>query len=397
MRAARLVLTLSLFALAASPAFAGDLIVLRSGKVQGNPKASNPPSASDFAGSDWTVIEENLDVIKYRLPGVKQVQRVKSETVARVYHDPSNGPSAMTRALEAENNGDFAGARTLWQSMEEDRRPWAQAMGAFRAASTYWVEGNAAGASKALAAFQSKYPKSWYMPQAIQLSARALQAQGKIAEARKAFASVKKLSGVSEATKNGADYWITWIDERLARSKNDNAGLKKAREAYKLLKGKLGGLADPDSKLLATRCQLGVASCQVAMGDWKEAKSDLERIIGQSKDGLTLAGAHTLMGNALLKQNAQKHDKAVYRDALWNFLRVGCLYGKSEGAEDYHAESLYQAGQMFRELRPTGTSDADKETKRRWERYAQNEWRQCQRRYPGSHWASESARAARSN
>lgn len=396
MRIARLVLTASLFALAASPAFAGDIIALRSGKMQGNPRAGSPPAAGDFAGSTWTVVEENLDFITYKLAGVSQRQKVPASTVAKVYHDPSSGPSEMIRALEAEGTGDFTSARGLWERMKEDPRPWAQAMGSFRAARTYWMEGQPGEAANALRTFQNTYKNSWYVPQAIQLSARALQAQGKIAEARTAFASIKKLAGVSNAKKNEADYWITWIDERLARSKNDVAALKKALTGYQSLKGKLGGLSDPESKLLATRCELGMSSCMVAMGDWEKAKSDLERIISQSTDGLTLAGAHTLMGSALIKSNSKTHDKEIYRSALWNFLRVACLYGSADGAEDYHSEALYQAGQMFMELRPTGATEKEKETKKRWESYARNEWRECQRLYPGSYWAKESLRASRS-
>lgn len=394
MRSTRLVLTASLFALLAVPALAGDIIVLTSGKVQGNPKAEAPFDAAEYAESTWTVVDERLDFIYYKLRGVNQTQKLPSKDVAQVLHDPSANPQ-LARAAEAERQGDYAQARAQWESLAETNAPWAKAMGAYRAAATYWMEGRPAEAAAALEAFQKDHPKSLYVPQAIQMSARALQAQGKIEDARKAFASIKSLPGVSDASKFEADYWTTWIDEKIALSKGDQDGLKKARDAYKLLRGALTGKSDLESVLLAKRCQLGVASCQIAMGDWQEAKTDLERVIGSTKDKMTLAGAHTLIGNALIRENASGHDKSVYRKALDHFLRVATLYGDAPGAEDYHAESLYQAGQMFMELRPTKEQDAEK--KKRWESYARNEWRQCQRLYPGSHWAQESARAERSN
>lgn len=397
MRASRLVLALSLVAFAGAPALAGDIIVQTNGKPLGNPRAQVPPKPSDYADSSFTLWEENLDTVTYRLRGVPQLQSIKAETVLDFYHDPSTSPTEMARALEAERQGDYATAREMWDRAADSSIPWAQAMGSFRSASTYWSEGNAAEATKALAVFMQKFPKSWYRPQAIQITARALMAQNKVKEAREAFESIKSLPGVSDTGKNEADYWVTWIDERLAKAKNDEAGLKKAMNEYKALKTKLSGSRDANAVALAMKCALGVASCQIQLGDLEAAKTDLTRLItaATADDKFVLAGAHTLMGNALLKQNSKGQDRSLFKDALWHYLRVVCLYGTVDGAEDYHGEALYQAGQMFIELRPTDTSSEEaKDQKTRWTGYARNEWNECRRLYPGTFWAQESERAA---
>ena len=61
MRRTRLVVAAGLALLLAAPAFAGDIIVMKSGRKYGNPKSNVPPSEEDYAASNITIVEESLD------------------------------------------------------------------------------------------------------------------------------------------------------------------------------------------------------------------------------------------------------------------------------------------------------------------------------------------------
>lgn len=394
MRAKHLVLTLSIaLSLSASvPALAGDIILKKDGTMMGNRKAENPPTSGDYSASKWTVAEENLEKIKYRIDGIPTMQEVPTEDVAEVFHDPKNSPAEYTRALDAESKGNYAAAIELWGRVASDKAKWAKARGAFGEAScTYFTNDGKTGAA-ALAKFIREFPDSMWVPQAITMQARALMSAGDVAGARKAFETIKTLKGLSAAEKLAADYWVTWIDEQQAAAKSDTAGLKKALAAYKLLRGKMSASRNPDAKVLAGRCTIGIASCQIGIGDLGSVQAPLEKLIKGSKEPLLLAGAHTKLGHLMLMQNAQAQDEKVKKEALYHFLRVVCLYGPAEGAEDYHAESLYRAGFLFNDLRPAGTDDDSKEKSRRWRAYARREWGECLALFPGSTWAQLSRR-----
>lgn len=374
----------------ATPAAAGDIWKTSDGKMQGNSKAEDPPKAADFRESKYSIVDERLDVIQYKIENVAQPQSYPADKIVDVWYDPDNKPPEMLDAEKAEQDGDWAAARDAWTRMERGAKlPWAKKLGAYRAALMFSYEGNAKAAADALGAFKKEYPDSRHVPAATRARARALLAIDDVTAAQEEFAAIKKIPGLSEAEGLEADYWVAWIDEKVATEKNDKTLFKKALEMYKSLKGRLASLSDNRSKGLLARCEVGIAACQLGLGDWKSALDDLTKLVEKATDPQALAGIHTMLGNALLAKNTASGapDIAVYRTALDHFLRVVTLYGPTEGAEEFFAESLYKAGSMFYELRPVGKDPASEEKRKLWGMYARREWRECMDRFPNSSWA----------
>lgn len=373
----RLVLPAACLALVlAAPALAGDIIVNAGGKPQGNTKASVPPAAGDYAGSDWEILEENIDGITYRIGDLPQAQSLPRSNVKAVYHDPSLTPQELTRGEALLDRGDFDAARAALARVDKDpqAQTWAKAQAAFLAAKSYADESKPADAEKAYAQFKQAFPKSWWVVSATEGRARALLSMDKIEDAKTEFASLRKLPGVSEDVAVEADFWLVWIDEQVAVAKNDQAALEAARKAYEALITKLQG--KPALEALFRRAKAGRASVLIAQGKHADAKTDLEKDIKDAKDPRALASLYNKLGLATWR--AAPTDKKELRAALEHFLRVVTLYGTAEGADEDCAEAMYHAGALFKELRDQGPD---------WGLRARREWNECTSRFPGSPWA----------
>jgi hypothetical protein len=184
------------------------------------------------------------------------------------------------------------------------------------------------------------------------------------------------------------DYWITWIDEQVASQANDKTGLAKALKGYETLGITLKGRKGMDG--LRGKCQVGEASCVVALGRFADAQAITSKLVESNEDPLVRAGAYTLLGRSIVLQSAGSSDAAKNKEALLHFLKVITLYGNTPGAEEWMAESLYRAGMMFEELRPTqAKTDEDKAAVSMARARARREWSECVQRFPRSPWAAK--------
>lgn len=370
--------TLAAFFLAA-PAFAGDIVVYVDGKTDGNKKASNPPAQGDFASSTWEILEENLDLVTYRLEGVPTPQTVPTSKIRSFFHDPARIPAKLKAGVSLSDRRQFDEARAAFEAVTKDSSApvWAKAEAAYRLADTYFQQGDAAGAEKAYAGFKGAYAKSRWVTDATERRARCLLALNRVDDARGEFGAMKKMPGVDEATSLEADYWLAWIDETVAAAKNDEAGLNSAAKAYDALASKLSGKSALEG--LLRRTQVGRASCLMGTGKAAEARDILTKLSAETKDPRALAAIYNKLGTAILRA-AAAGDREAMKSAQRNYLRVIVLYKDEDGAEDDIAEAHYNAGILFRELKETPDAAGR----------ARREWQECVARFPGSPWARKS-------
>jgi tetratricopeptide (TPR) repeat protein len=390
MKTTRFIVAAALAMLLATPALAGDIIVLKSGRKYGNAKASDPPAEGDYADSNITVTEENLDKVVFVIDGVPTPQDVKADDVDAVYHDPSLTPGGLLRGMRLLESNQFEDAYAAFDEVAADSRApkWAQAEAAYRMGEAVWYSGALSDAAKTFDAFLGKWKKSKFVPGATKANARIKLTNGDVKGARTAFQSLKKLPGLPEVEKLEVDYWITWIDEQVAAQAKDNAGLESALKGYQTLSVSLKGRKGMED--LRGKCQVGEASCVVALGRFAEAQQITTKLVETNDDPLVRAGAYTLLGRAIVLQSAGTADADKNKEALLHFLRVITLYGNTPGAEDWMAESLYRAGMMFDELRPPqAKTDEDKAAARMARARARREWNECVTRYPRSQWATK--------
>jgi TolA-binding protein len=189
MKTTPLVVAASLAMLLASPALAGDIIVQKSGRMIGNSKASNPPADGDYAGSNITITEENLEKIVFKIDGVPTPQDVKASDVGEIFHDPDNTPGQLTRGQRLLESGQFEDAYASFESVAGDSRApkWAQAEAAYRMGEAIWYAGALTDAAKTFDSFLAKWTKSRYVPAATKANARIKLASGDVKGARTAF------------------------------------------------------------------------------------------------------------------------------------------------------------------------------------------------------------------
>jgi len=390
MKTTRFIVAATLALLLVTPALAGDIIVLKSGRKYGNAKASNPPVDGDYAGSNITITEENLDKVVFKIDGVPTPQDVKAGDVDEVYHDPSTTPTGLLRGKRLLESGQFEDAYAILESVSDDSSApkWARAEASYRMGEATWYAGALTDAAKTFDAFLSKWSKSKYVPGATKANARIKLANGDVKGARTAFLSLKKLPGLPDIEKLEVDYWITWIDEQVAAQANDKSGLEKALKGYQTLAISLKGRKGMED--LRGKGLVGAASCIVSLGRFAEAQEITSKLVKSNDDPLVRAGAYTLLGRAIVMESAGTSNAAKNKEALLHFLKVITLYGNTPGAEEWMAESLYRAGTMFDELRPAQTSTPeDKDAARMARMRAVREWRECVQRFPRSGWAKK--------
>ncbi len=388
-----LVLAVASLALLATPAIAGDLVLTKSG-WQGNRKASDPPTADDYAGSNFTVVREDIDFIYYTIPGVADEQRISMDKVIEIYHEPANTPRGLARGERLVDNAQWADAAAeLEDVIAGSTTPaWAKAKAAYLLGVAHAGAGDHANAAKLLDGFLSTYSKSRYIPRVTMELARSHVATGAYDKAGATFKRLSAMKGLSEADKIEAQYGSAWLDQQIAEARKDTAGLESALKGYESLLTKIR--TNKNMKDLVGKCTIGKASCLVGLGRSAEAKTLCEKAIKTSKDEFVRAGAYTMLGRVMVQGAAAGGggDIKVYQEALLHFLRVVTLYGSAPGAEEYMAESMYTAGELFYELRPTKSdSQADKDQARTYRSYARREWRECAMRYPNSPWGRKAA------
>ena len=390
MRSVHRLFVLCLVASAAGPALAGDIIQTTDDKMMGNARSQIPPTDADYAASKITVDEENLDKIYYTIEDVPTRQDIAFSKVKKVHHDPGNTPSALLEGRLQLDRANFEEARDSLASVVKDSNApkWAHAEAAWLIANSSLQSGDLQAADKELGEFRKQFPKSRYVPNAIEARARVLLGLDKVAEAKAEFAALKSIEGLSEDRQLDADFNVIWIDEQVAKRSGDAAALGAVIKAYDTFIAKTSGRAQYD--VVNRKAQVGKASTLVALGRADDARQILEKVVGESKDMGVLAAGYTALGNAMVRQNTAR-DPKVFEIALKHFLRVVVLY--ADANPDAAAEAQFHAGELFYDLRPTAADQKEKSVQ--YFLRARRELQGVVQDYPGSPWAKQaSARLA---
>lgn len=365
--AVRLLAALAL-AWSAGAAAAGDLIVMADGRVMGASKVADPPRPADFAASQITVTEENVDGIVYRLAGVATKQTLPRAQVRRVLHDPATTPGSLPAGLAALEEGRFDAARErLYEVARSPSAPaWAQAEAAFRRAESYAIEGNAGAAERALAAFAQERSRSRQVLEARPLRARILLELGRDEEARSEYDALARTDGLSAEEAASARFFAAWAGARNAIRTRDATHLAAASRTFAEVASKSAG-----AKSIADRCAVARAACG---GDAEGIAS----IVAASEDPFVLAVGNVLLADALRERGAAEKDRAALEEAQERYLKTTLLYRDAEGVLDFAASAQFRAGELFLLLAPEDSAAAVAEAKVR----ARREWEDLLRRAP---------------
>jgi len=365
---------------AASPcvALAGDLIVLHDGRAVGAQQPADPPTAADFAASNVTVTEENVDAIVYRIAGVATRQVLPRAQVARVAHDPATVPAALTAGLAAIAEGRFdEGRAKLVDTARSPSAPaWAQAEAAFRRAESYATEGNIASAERALAAFAQDRPRSRYVLDALRTRARLLLELGRDEDAKAAYDAASRTQGASEDEAATLRFLGAWAGTRGALRANDAERLAAAAKSFDDLRPH--GTSRPS---LTARCDVAKAACT-------GSTDGLAAVVAASEDPFVLAVGNTLLADAARRRGLDKGDRAALEEAQERYLKVVLLYRDADGVVDFAAAAQFRAGETFLDLAGTDPAAAADAKAR-----ARREWEDLVRRAPRTEWAKR-AKAA---
>lgn len=359
-------------------ALAGDVIVLADGRTLGVSPASDPPTAAEFAASNLSVTEENLDGIVYRVPGVSTKQTLPRAQVKRVVHDPASLPADLAEGLSLIASGRFDAARSKLASAARNAASplWAQSEAAFRRAESYSSEGNLAAAERALASFAQERPRSRWVMDARALRARILLDLGRDDDAKAEYEAASRTLGATEDEALGARFLAAWAAARGALRSGDEARRTEAAKTFEAIRPQGTSRA-----ALALRCDVAKAACG-------GSADSLAAQVAASDDPFVLAVGQTLLADAAWRRGKEKDDRAAREDAQERYLKVALLYRDAEGALDFVAAAQFHAGELFIELAPADTPAAA-EAKAR----ARREWEDLVRRAPRTEWAKK-ARAA---
>lgn len=374
----RHVLAVAFVAALSSAALAGDLILTAEGRTVGGQQPADPPSAADFAASNVTVTEENVDAVVYRTAGAAARQMVPRAQVARVLHDPANVPSALAAGLAAlaEGRYDEARAKLVDAARSQSAPAWAQAEAAFRRAESYATEGNAAAAERALATFAQDRPRSRFVMDALRLRARLLLDLGRDEDAKAAYDTASRTQGAPEDETSLARFLGAWVAARGALRANDPERLAAAAKSFDELRPH--GNTRP---LVSARCDVAKAACAGTV-------DGLAAIVAGSEDPFVLVVGNVLLGDAARRRGLDKGDRAALEEAQERYLKVALLYRDTDGVLDFAAAAQFRAGETFLDLAGTDAAAAADAKAR-----ARREWEELVRRAPRTDWAKR-AKAA---
>jgi hypothetical protein len=374
----RLFAAAALAAALSGSALAGDVIRLADGRALGTPQAADPPTAADFAASNLTVLEENLDGVVYRLAGVPTRQTLARDKLKSVAHEPSSVPAELTEgnALVGKGKFDDGRAKLVAAARNAAVPAWAQAEAAFRHAESYATEGNAAAAERSLATFELERSRSRYVLDARRMRARLLLDAGRDEDAKAEYEAASRAQGATEDEVLDARFMSAWTDARGALRSADAAALAAAAKTFDEMRPHGG--AHP---ALAARCDVAKAACT-------GAADPIVAVVAASEDPFVLAVGHTVLADAARRRGTEKKDKDALEDAQERYLRVSLLYRDAEGAQDFVAAAQFHAGEMFVQLAPEDAAGAAEARSR-----ARREWEELVRRSPRGEWAKRAKSA----
>lgn len=367
----------SAVALLAAAARAGDIIQKKDG-TYATPVKNSPPQASDFAASNWTVVNADLDTITYQIPLPGQNKQITQTMKAA---------DAMEILLEKFPPG-WKEAGDLLEAGES-----ARAAAAFRAIGDE-ARNNAVvrqkallNSAKALAALGAKetedayryllqvFPKSFYSRHVWRDLSNFFMDRGDDAKAIEASKELLKLPGAADADKLEARLLQNTAAFRKAARDKDQAGVQKCLDDYRAIAQETSG--KPDLASVFRLARLGMANCMLDLGNFKEAKGLFEELGEIAKENALAAEAFNGLGECWFRQGGPEG----FAEARLCFLRTVLMYADG-AAPDQVARALYYAGECFFRLQ-----DGDD-----WKTNAARELNACIGRFPKSPWAEKAGR-----
>ncbi len=360
------------------PALAGDIVVLVDGRSLGAPRAQDQPTPADFAASNVTLIEENLDGVVYRVEGIPTKQSMPRAQVKRVVHDPSTSPPELAAALALLAQGKFDEGRVRLTAIAKNGAApaWAQAEAAFRRAESFATAGDAAAAERALADFVQERTKSRLVIDAKRLRARMLVELGRDAEAKAEIESTAAVPGATDDEMFSARFAAAWIEARAALSSGDPKRKAAAAKTFDDMRPRVVARAAQ-----AARCDVARAACGVPV-------EGLAAIVAASDDRFVLAIGNVLVADDLRRHGVERKDRAALEEAQERCLRVVLLYRDVEGAADFVAAAQFHAAEAFVRLAPDDAAGGATARAR-----ARREWEDLIRSFPKSEWAKRARTA----
>jgi len=372
-----------LLAASASTALAGDIVQKKDGSFQPAAK-SQPPSAQDYEGSSWSVLDADINQIKYQisLNGKMILQTLPAGDVAEIWLAAERYPAQWKDASEALAAGDYANAQGLFRAIGESKQvhPVVRQKALLNAARAVVAADGGTKVNEAYDFLLTKaFPNTFYARSAWKDRANYWMDRGDESQALDALKKLLQLPGVSEGDKLEARLLQNTVSCRKAVAAKDKAAIQKCHDEYKAIASDTSGRKEMvDVNRMA---RLGMASTLLDLGNAKDAKGLFQEIAETASDNAVLAAAYNGLGECWYRQN----NAEGWAEARLCFLRTVTLYAEGS-SPDHVAKALYYAGDCFYRLQ-----DGDD-----WATGAKQELDDCVRRFKNSPWAQK-ARTLRLN
>lgn len=357
-------------ALAASTALAdGDYIERQDGTfIPRLPDASaTEPNEAAFAASNYSVVDADSSKVSYRIEGINQSQSIASAEVADIWIQPANQPSAYRQAMGDFTGGALADAMDRFLAVGADSRAHKvirqkSFLMAVRCATGAGAMGEAEKAAKA---YEAAFANGFYMQAVLQSLANGWNDIGRADKALEVAERLSKMPGLTEAQKLNIELLRATVEFRKVRDSGDKTALKKVQDSFAKVASTTTGKKDLES--LGVSASLGVAKCDLAMGDMKAAKGAFEKIVERAKTDPVLAESYNGLGECWFREG----NREAWTEARRCFLKVTLLYTNGTSSDEL-ARALYMTAECIFRLQDLPE----------WKRSAINELAECIRRFP---------------
>ncbi|MCU0726135.1 MAG: tetratricopeptide repeat protein [Planctomycetes bacterium] len=362
------------------PAEAGDFVRLKNKQWVVSKPESEPPSTEDHEGSAITVLEENYDKLVYSVKvGEKTTrQETPSDQVDEVFYYPK--PEAWSVAVADMEAGDYDSAVQGFRSLagNSGNRAWLRMYSLYYVAKICQSGYQWGPAVQGFEKLLNDFPKSRFAPEAlVQIGEINLNQLDNVEAAKNAFNRLQKLTGLPEAEKQVARYYLIRIIQKQGEKAKNTSLLNQALEEYRKLLAEVEKVAE--LKKVATLAKLGIGNCLIHLGKFDEALTFFQSIADTAEEKGVLASVFNGLGLCYFRTEK-------WKEALLAFLRVEVLY---DDDPEQTAMSLFYSGKCFEFMAGAGIG-SDNPSR------ARAQYAKCIARFGGTSWGQQ-ASVARPN
>ncbi len=335
----------------------------------------------DGSSVQGEIVKETFKDVSYSLgPGVKS--GVNRDRVERV--DYANKPGRFDEAMSNTNSGNFTQAGDSWEKVLKECDSGG-ARKIFKQHAYYYGAiarsrgGDVAKAIDWLTNLFTEFPDTMYYVDAYNLQAECYMAMGKFGEAT----NIAKTGSTKGKEIGVPDDLLLQLDLIKARALEAQGKFAEASGEYKVVAGKAARFPS-----VANLAKLGTGRCLVGNKQYSEAESYFNDLAEKAEDGPILAGAYNGLGDCY-KDKFERDVSNIdhLRKALFAYLRGVVLYTPGKGDDtSEHARALVNAGWCFEKLKDTMPTP---EAKEKYKSNARNLYRECLGSYRGTKSAEE--------